>query len=526
MIESIIHSFKRVPIRTTAIIIGSVLLCFIASIADNLVVTGIQPSTQQRHPSIIRSTSSQFVEHQDPMVQFSGWKTAKPYSTNITNTMKLLINSTRNIENIDYNKIYTPKTYNYNIKCDRINLDLTLDNTNQDSKFYLNSEGCVTATVFPLSLNLDNPTSNMSVQQVSSGYWRVAVPVIGNPNIGLPMELPILVLSANDSWRCGASELSPYSAIPVNQLTSYPKTTVTKCVLPSGEVRVTSLSTIKFIAYGNYTNGTDADIASMKKGFQLATRATVNQNQLLQGMYSSINSTNLQRYPMLMIEAMVYNSSAEMLFCNTARWDSNKLPAYSQYLALMCTYATVNIIILEEQQLNPDIAEMRKNQSYPNPPLVSQAMTIVHTLSPSQDTGVATYTAYVMNMTIQASEYLASLGQNFYADYDNSQMYIVYDSEEIVRGFEAPLWLVCFVFVVIVVGLLVWFLTQRSIEGVYGDSLYRIVAREVNSRSKSDEEKVPMLMVSQLNPLKIDGYDIVSNGRAYELEKMELDEVS
>jgi hypothetical protein len=383
---------------------------------------------------------------------------------------------------------------------------------------YLDNGGCMTAGLIPTGdFSLDGFASNATIQKISEGYWRGSFPA---NNIAIyPMEQSILALSANDTSPCGVAEVNPITATYISSgLTSYPKTYVNKCVLPSGEIRVISLSVLKFKAVGSHTNSTDGDVASLRNAFQLVAGDAKSPSELIQGMYLSINSTNIQRNATLLMEVMLYNSSANVLSCNTARWNDRS------NLALVCTYIALNVLYLDEQPMNPDIATMRNNQPYPDPVMTSQAMTIVHTFSANPTEEALIYTAVAMNLTMQAALYMASLGQNFYQDFNTNQLYTVFDTLEIVTGFEAPLWLVCFVFASIVFCTLLWLLTKKYIDEVYGDTLYKIISKDIASKSKYDVNKVPMLMESKLSPLKIDGYDIVTNGRVYELEKMELEE--
>ncbi|KAF9173941.1 hypothetical protein BGX21_001905 [Mortierella sp. AD011] len=409
MFHSARNSRKRVPTLTTFIMAFTIIISFVASNMDKLVTKYIHRSTALRDSSFIVTNSSQFTQFFSASTKFAGWTASIPYGANITDALTLMINDTRNIPDVNSRQVYTPRTFEYEIECDRFNA-FVLDKGNDS--MLLQNGGCTTGYFLPmLSETMD--LSNVTIKKVSSGWWSMATPATPEQLTHLPSLMGSIVSTATDEWQCGSPELNVDLLLrPQFGLAAYPTTRVTKCILPSGEIRVLSVSTVQFSAFSFMI---DEELLSPQLAFGISARMTFTEyDDLIQAMEYSISNVTF-----------------------------------------------------------------------------SQNATAAH--------------------------YMASLGQNLYADYDEGQLYIIFDTQDIVKGWEMSDRLFYTVIGVMVACLVLWLLTQKMLDGIYTSSLYKIISVEVASRLEGPA-KPPMLMTSQVDPVKVEGYDVVPEDEMYNLE--------
>ncbi|KAF9426622.1 hypothetical protein BGZ76_002676 [Entomortierella beljakovae] len=515
-IKTVYNSRKRAPKSTVvtagAMVFISIFLGFVSTIA----VTQIDRTYELRDP-ITRLVKSPQITIQDRVIySFAGWTTTKEYGSNIKDAMATLINSTRNTLDVNSKKVYTPREYAYEVKCSQLNMYLYKDNM---SSLFMDNDGCMTGFINPFG-HIQVNLSDIAVKKLSSN--RLSLVGSASKITDLPSDIGVAAKDSIVGWPCAIYSLDPSpSSILVNGRTMPPLTTVSKCVLPSGEIRVLSISAVQFMIEGIYTNGNDTEIQINKHSFRNVTKFVFQEDdELLQAMESSINAENLKANATVFVEANTHNSSIDMVVCHSSKEMYVGLP----YMPFKCAYLNLNILSLKEQKANDLIASARGNYSIPEYKNIGLFMSIAHGSSDNiDDIRVSMDTIRVA--TSQAGEYLAALGQNVYADYDGNQLFAIYDVYDIVDGFSAPTWLVLFMGGVALACLVFWIAVKFAIKDIYKDSLFGLVSREITLKSDTSEPH-STLKISNINPLQMGGYDIVprENFRGLDLKEEVNDE--
>ncbi|KAF9351653.1 hypothetical protein BGX26_010384 [Mortierella sp. AD094] len=417
MFESAYNSRKKVPTSTTIIMASTIIVSFVASITDKIVVRQIRPSITLRDSSFVVANSSHFTQFDSASVKFAGWTTSIPYGTNIVDALALMINDTRNIPNADSRQVCTPRTLKYEIKCGQFNV-FVLDKNN--GSMLLQNEGCTAGYFLPIlaeSINMPYVTIN----KISSGRWSIMAPATPDQS-SLPDLMSSFISTAADEWPCTSTELvKNHLQKPQFGLATYPTTRTTKCTLPNGEVRVLSVSTVQFSTF-SFMNGTSGPVPDQYSFSLGASRTFTEYDDFLQAMEYSIGNETFPLNATVLLEVKLGGSSMDAVICSIVKssgGDSVKM--------FICSYITTDAFTLKPQKVNPLISSARKGRPYSISYNVTTAMTINHIVSPtiisSPLKGVDSSSKLVSmdsirNSTVQAAHYMASLGQNFYADYD------------------------------------------------------------------------------------------------------------
>ncbi|KAF9994683.1 hypothetical protein BGZ80_007748, partial [Entomortierella chlamydospora] len=375
---------------------------------------------------------------------------------------------------------YTPKSYPYVTGCDSMNLDLLL-NADSDLTFPI-SGGCATAGI-AFSSNFIPNISTVRVANTSEN--RLSITVDGTnatPDIlSMISPAPFLI---KDGFMCGTADDSIDVFIPTNRLTSLPQTLVTKCVLPSGEVRVISLSTIKFSPTG-------------PEVFRAVTETILDgYDELLQAMEFALGNAAYASTCTMFLEVKSNNSSIDAVSCYSLK---------SQLLntnGLSCVYFNINMLILEQQEISLDITNAREGMPLQLQPNITLAMAIRHVPKISLTALERTPISMMKGASLAAAQYMASLGQNVYADYLEEQLYVVFDVADIEEGLLIPDWLVAVVCTLTGLCFLLWGWTKKYLDIVYTSSLYGIVSKSIKGESH-------VIMRSKINPLQVDDRHIV-----------------
>ncbi|KAF8950450.1 hypothetical protein BGZ46_004529 [Entomortierella lignicola] len=512
MLESLVYSIKKVPARVTAVLAIAIITYFIASIGDILVVSRIHPTTFLYNPSFVVSKTPQFTQAYLPLAKFAGWTTSIPYGASITNAMISMINNTQNIQNPEIGKVYTPQTFEYEIKCNELNMYVF---NKTDNSPLLSNGGCSTGYFVPVSdANID--PSTVVLRNVSSGHWSMVAQ--GNSDsTTFPTTIGSIISAATDEWQCGSMDSEGSLQKRVYGLALYPNTRVAKCVLPNGEIRVLSVSSVQFMGFSDVANNTEI---TDSEAFATSARLIFTEyDDLLQSMEYSMNHTTFQSNVTIFVEAKLGNSFIDVLYCNVLK---SPLPLEAGYKDQMCAYFTIESLQLKAQDVNPLISTARGNRPFTISYNLTTSMTVNHIISPAVQGSQPISMDQIRNYTTEAARYMASLGQNFYADYDESQLYVIFDTMDIVEGFQMPYWLFLTIFICMGVFLVLFGLTEWLMDGLYTSSLYKVISQEVVSQMPSDLKlKAPLLLRSRLSPIRLGGYDIVPRDEQHQMKSRE-----
>ncbi|KAF9199268.1 hypothetical protein BGZ49_010635, partial [Haplosporangium sp. Z 27] len=313
MLESLVNSIKKVPFRVTAILAITIIACFIASIGDILVVLSIHPTTFLHNPSFVVSKTPQFTQAFSSFAEFAGWTASIPYGASITDAMISMINNTQNIQNPEIGKVYTPRTFEYEIKCNQLNMYM-FNKTNNSP--LLSNGGCSTGYFVPISDATIDP-STVVLRNVSSDHWSI-VAQGSSFSKGVPSTIDSIISGATDKWQCGLKDVEGgLLEWRVYGLALYPTTKVSKCVLPNGEIRVLSVSSVRFTGYSLADNNTETTASEVFAAG--ATLTFTEYDDVLQSMEYSMNHTTFQSNVTIFAELKLGSSFVDVLYCNVLK---------------------------------------------------------------------------------------------------------------------------------------------------------------------------------------------------------------
>ncbi|KAF9173157.1 hypothetical protein BGX21_000638 [Mortierella sp. AD011] len=473
------HSYKAVPNKIKFAMMLTLIVSLLASVADNLFVIPIHATTRDNYKTTVTKASSQILSA-NILSGFGGWSTSIPYRSDIVGAMTNMISNTKNIPDAVAGQRYTPKSYPYVIGCDSLNLNLRIISDN--GLTFPVSGGCATAGI-AFSSNFIPDISTVRVTNTSENRLSITVEgITGTPTtLSTISSAPFLV---KDGLMCGTADDSVDVFTPTNRLTSAPQTLVTKCVLPSGEIRVISLSTIKFSSMG-------------PEVFRATTETILDgYDELLQAMEFALGSATYASTCTMFLEVKFNNSSIDVVSCYSLK---------SQLLninGLSCAYFNINMLILEQQEINVDITNAREGIPLQLQPNIALAMAIRHVPKINPTALERTPISMMKGASLAAAQYMASLGQNVYADYLEGQLYVVFDVADIEEGLMIPDWLVAVVCTLAGLCILLWGWTKKYLDSMYTSSLYSIVSESIKGESH-------VILRSRINPLQIDDRLIV-----------------
>ncbi|KAF9105554.1 hypothetical protein BGX27_009569 [Mortierella sp. AM989] len=482
MLNSLYNSWKSVPKSTKGAMVLTVFASLVASLADKGAVYFITLAERQTNASFIMVNTSQFVPVSAGVRRLSGWSTNIPYGADIVEAMVKMINDTKNIPEVVSDRVYIPQTSEYEIGCNQMAVVALETNITEHPQFILRSEGCM-VLIFGVSVGNKPLFANATIINRSNGRWSIAMPFIP---LQYPSEIVPIAVLGNNSTDLGAGfKLGGGLLVsPQDGIVSLPYTLTSKGVTLTGETLVLSVTNMPF------------STSTVQRFRNVSIAIFDDYDDLFQAMEASVNNATFRWSTNLFTELRIANSTIEALICY-----SSGLPG------LMCTYTIIRAILVKQQDLNPIIAEARQGRplSMETGPVVS--MTIDHTVAKVNGTRQLISLSTMKNATFEAAHYLASLGQNFYMDWNASQLYIIYDITDIQSGLEIPFWIMLCIPITMIICLGLWVATECFMDGRYTGSLHKNIAMQLASQMKSS---APMVMRSKVDPLEFEKVPIVA----------------
>ncbi|KAF9114938.1 hypothetical protein BGW39_003223 [Mortierella sp. 14UC] len=479
MLKSLYNSWKTIPKSTKVAMVITIFASLAASLADKGAAYFITLAERQINASFIMVNSPQFIPISSGVLELSGWSTNIRYGANIVDAMVRMINDTSNIPDAAAGRIYIPQTYEYEIGCNQTTI-LALNY--KAPQLRLRDSGCMEVYYFFPLPGRQLLFANATIVKRSNDRWSITVPIT---DMQWLHEIAVTaVLHKNSTFL---STTNGFGRLNWNYLqdgiTSLPETTTSKGVSPTGETIVLSISNIPF------------STSTVQRFRNVSTAAFDNYNDLFQAMEASINNATLRSKTNMFTETRIVNSTIEALVCY-----SSSLPG------LMCAYTIISIVSVKQQPLNSIIAGARQGRPLSQNPDFTIAMRIRHIITTVNGTRQSVSLSTMKNATSSAAYYLASLGQNFYMDWNASELYIIYDTRDTQSGLEIPFWLILCIAITMVVCLGFWAATEYFMDGRYTSSLHKNIAMRLAARLKSS---APLLMRSKIDPLEFEEVPIV-----------------
>ncbi|KAG0375890.1 hypothetical protein BGX24_008551 [Mortierella sp. AD032] len=446
-----------------ATLVGSVALTAILIGAK----TFVQSSIQEGKVSHEVVASRQFVLS-NAITSLPAWTVPVGYDTSIEEALEKAVNSTRSIgTRRGTPKRYRPQRSEYELACDRFNF-MAVSNA---SRRLRKSDSCATVNFSPNSAG-DSYIPNSTIVEISPGRGKV-VYTTRYPDIMRKLTVLDISVYTHVVYRdslCGTFNAN-FNLIDATKagLTSSPKTVSTKCLLASGEVVSLSTTVIRFT------------VPSREMFSSVATSIFGDQNELVSGLQDSVNNNTLTDLPAddvqvqrTVMEVKISGNEITTLICVGSRHNVTEVPH------ITCGYTITSSLILKAQPMDPDISRLLTNKGL-NPAITNTTiiMALHHLPSISPGKPPVFPISKVLNASWAASDYLASLGQSFVVDWDESMLFIAFDSIDILKGYELPGWLFYAMIGVMVLCLFFWAATKFWVDDLYQQSLYFAVSKEL-----------------------------------------------
>ncbi|KAF9400511.1 hypothetical protein BGX21_004133 [Mortierella sp. AD011] len=408
---------------------------------------------------------------------FSGWSTSIFPGDNIVDAMKLMINSSRNIPRGTSGNIFMPRSTEYQIQCNQFDFGLN----GNFQPLQLANNGCLVAE---LRLPVQS-SSNVTVIKPSNGRWSITVPdseIINN--VG-PASVNILSYPDRNEL-CRITEMSPLSThLEAKEgLSNLPVTLTKKCALDSAGTVIMSTSTIWFSSQStqDFSNIT----GSIFQG----------RDDLVQSMEAAVSNMAYGSNTTLLIEARTLPSVMEAVLCFVAFNPNGMVYVPS------CLYITTNAFSIMEQEVNPILAAVIGDISMKSESSMNYLTAAEYILPRVNGTSASVSVDIVRNTAAVASQYMASLAYSFYADLNDTNLYVLFDVITTYKGLEIPEWLIICIGVAMVACFFLWAFTQYLLDRRYTGSLYKLISIQMSDRTNV---KAPMLMRCKVDTLEFEG---------------------
>ncbi|KAF9927795.1 hypothetical protein BGZ67_007311, partial [Mortierella alpina] len=423
----------------------------------------------------------------DTFAKMEGWATTVRPGNSIVDALTMTINNTRNIPDAQTGRQYIPQQYPYEAACDRLNFIPIHRNHTQ---LQVSDNGCANLTIYNDNL-LEPNVSRSYVTRRSEDRGTIVLPgrydvkdIGGNFLTGSTnTDLTALVrVYTSDGRGCYTTDLNRNPVVPTQSGLSYPPTTlVTKCLYATGEIIALSSTSVRF------------SVPSLQSFHKVAFSIFDQQDDLIVGMGQSISEGLFSHLAanvldgIHVIEVKVTGTEVRLLTCAARRASKNG----TTYL--MCSYTTTAVVLTKPQVMLPEISARRAGKPYK--PHNSYTIDIVAEHLPftsSTSMGQPRYAmTSILNTSMDAAKYFASLGQNFNIDWMDRKVIVIFETADQQKGYEVPLWLFATVAVLMAGSLALVLLVEVSIETKFKRSLHWMVSKELEP---SSGWKAPALM--------------------------------
>ncbi|KAG0026520.1 hypothetical protein BGZ81_006298 [Podila clonocystis] len=469
MCSALFNSRESIPNRVKLTMTVTIIVSLMATLLDKGAAHFIVPSER---PSGMNHTVVSTAQLSPASWQnsFVGWSTTIRDGEDPVEAMALMINNTKIIPGAVRGRSYIPRVTEYHVECERSNVVLL------NPALSLTEGGCsnVFVGLDGNDINIDYTRAKISL--LSSNRWSI---VIVAPRADLTQE-KLAVLQTFGNTTCGIFESQR------GTMSIWPTTVTTKCVLPSGHIAVASLSSVRF-------SSTVGIIDAISTFF-------TERDEMLRSIIDDAPS-GLNMNSTLRMEVKVSSSSIDIVMC-----------LFNELGFVQCIYTNINTFIVRQQEVNPDIAAAREGRPF-STRRTSTAITFERVPIISSGTWSIS-NSRLRNETSAVSHYMAALGQNFFSDYDEGQLYVLYDTSDPEKGLEVPLWLLLFMGITMTICLCLCVLTELLLDSHYTSSLYKNISIQLASRTNRPS---PVLMRSRVDPVEFEGALVLPEIEDYEM---------
>ncbi|KAF9429234.1 hypothetical protein BGZ76_001628 [Entomortierella beljakovae] len=459
---------NRIPWKVYLLLILTLGMNILALVIPVLISIPSDPATKLSETKAIEMVVSRQLIFPDVRKTFQKFVTAVPLGDD--NTIKLagLINNTIPVKK--FARVYTPRTSSYSVACNQASLRILHDDNIKQQYSNISNESCAPILVSFIGPFLPNLTSPI-VKSLDNGLYNFSVPISrAYPNTEALDALRSGITIGVDGFTCPTGYVEADSVITSSRKLLYPpELRGVKCINSNGAIK---------------------DAAQIFK----------DRSELIDAMAVYLDLNPKFEVPILFSQYKITNNVVDMLTCTV-------LPPGN--LRLTCFYQSVSVIVTTVPEKDPLIPTKGRQGEYGISNRYSFYTEIQQILSHVDGVPEKISTISMQKSVIELSEYLASLGQNVDTDWNLGNTYVVYDTQDIIRGFEIPVWVFAICCAVIALSMVLWVYTRFK-SPIYRGSFHRNISRQIAKQSITKNTKAPFLMYFDMNSKELDGTPIIA----------------
>ncbi|KAF9982400.1 hypothetical protein BGZ75_006209 [Mortierella antarctica] len=498
MVSVLQNSYRHVPRSTTLSMIVAILASMMALFSSVFFSTMVHRSDIESNPSYIGIKTKRLMPSGNGNAQ---WITYLGHGSKVQDALGLMVNDTRNLADAVPGKLYIPRTFEYKVACEYMDVELyhiTLDPIAQGVN------GCSVVTFRRGNALEDWGAQNVTHLRTGPDQYTLVAPLRFRYNRFTLYE-PQSSSFFHHQHPClvapslMAMEMRLFDTFPDSGMTSLPKTILYKCQYPSGALNAVAQTQMMFAVQNlaEYDTITTTIFDDSQQLPLLATMSAFTKN----GTFLSLQSNST------LVALSKTGANVHFLRCHSARYTP---PAsLGQGLGLLCSYNVVEAVMTTPQAEDPIItADLKDRPVVPANESINENVAMVGHLpmSLTSSSSLPTFSvSSLLDATVSGAQYFGSLGPNFVMDWKQQQLYVLFDTADVTDGQEFSTALLITMVVVMVLCGCVWVYSAKCLKAVYTGSLYKMVYTELEPhRGKS----APMLMSCTHHPLAFVGVPI------------------
>ncbi|KAF9357851.1 hypothetical protein BGX34_009201 [Mortierella sp. NVP85] len=502
------HSRKTVPRSVKWAIVLAFFATLAASFLDKGIAVFVKPATRSGTKSTAVRVSQQYLPA-SKQTMFLGWNVAVPQGATVRKTMEATLAGPIANPNLVPGQIYEPVHSDYKATC--------LDFGFKFQDFILrNDTGCGAITPHFLTVS---ELPQYGLTQRSSNRWSLTMearPGQGTYNLlDSPLGLSYQIVNAQsqnfsdcylyESYRHrGPLDMS-------HDVTAFPKTSTTKCFHDNGGITALSVTTTRFAHLDP-----SYDFESVDKIFaNESNELLLSMNETLANMTMTTDPGQSQNVTSFAwVELRLTNSTVDLYACGTSVGLSlgESKPAEEEIVSTYeCIYAIISVVQFTKE-VDGDIRKARGDKSFVTTRSSDTETTITNYITleyPPTIKGSKAAPISIKNMTednLSVVDYMARLGYNFYADFADEKLYVMYNYADVLTGLEVPFWVLVIAGIILIISFAIWQYTFWLLSTPHNSSVYSIIRNRIAAKSNT---QVPKLMRFQFEPLMFEGVKLL-----------------
>ncbi|KAF9309144.1 hypothetical protein BG003_010113 [Podila horticola] len=499
MFRTATQSVRHVPRRATAAMVVMITASIVTMFASVGLSRMVHQTEIETNSGTVLSQTNQLLRRGGGVVP-DGWTEYLGQSSAANEALKTMLVNPQYIVNMDSRKRYTPRTYDYEVACDKFDTAITRNISKAlldpiKGALYHADGGCSVIGFDLYNLLYNWTLANATYERVSEGRYKL---VTGGAFLDSIQDLSPQAFFADSSWCTSTHDVQLYYMdIPRSGMTFPPSTLTFRCRQPSGEMQVAAATTFSFSVrhLDEFENVTSTIFDNTAALLLLDTMGTLVRNGTFSNL--TINST-------LVVLTDVTGAMVHYLGCHS-RWVTRP-----NDLSLLCQYVVVDAFTTTPGLGDPIIAAAVGDRPSSVVQYTSNMIAMRHFASSTTSAGMAIFSvSEIINVTLASTRYMASLGPNFVMDDINQQLTILYDTTDIQSVSEMPTAVFWAMVVVMVAcaGAMIFAMVKYDVR--HKGSLYMVLHEKLKLRLGETE---PALMRCTFEPLSLDGIPILQKG--------------